>query len=432
MTDSKDTTDEQATADAGAENDGSGADTGNASATETAPETDEGAESAAGAGAEGDPAATEETAGDPKPDTENPDNLDPIKDLPNETAESDLKPEVQEAEAEGEEVEIDSDTDTDAELEEKADLVAGYSEAKQTLEEIAEEISESLKDGGLSDVGMVVAQDSVNDVLEEVGLDPVGFPSTESLKTLAGRRENTQLVMESIGDRVVELGRKIWKTITELLKRFLGLTFNGKVLLDDFKKIEDKLNKLINERKLTKSAKINITGEYCRTLGIREGVSEVKPGELIKVGHWLPKMVASLEKQLQGVADRLDDVKVEVPENVDLGSGELPGIVTVGTNVSDKATLSVYPTEMLNIVRSYAEAVNRVMPALSKTTSADKIHKFAEQQLVRRDLPTEEEKAKANALISYLPQALRAQRFVRSNIACMRLVANHYCSVAAV
>lgn len=134
--------------------------------------------------------------------------------------------EIMDAEAKPEQpaeipVEELSESELEAQLDELDERAAGAAETIQTLEEIQEIIEQSLSDGGLSDTEVVVAVDSINDAVatSPVELDRVDLPTTESAKTLAERRERTQLVMESIGERIKEVGNKLWEMLMALLER---------------------------------------------------------------------------------------------------------------------------------------------------------------------------------------------------------------------
>ena len=97
------------------------------------------------------------------------------------------------------------------------------------LEEIQEIIESSLADGGLSDTEVVVATDSVNDAIDGsvTDLEHIDLPTTESAKTLTERRERTLLVMESIGERIKEAGKKLWEMLMALLER-IKQSFTGR------------------------------------------------------------------------------------------------------------------------------------------------------------------------------------------------------------
>ena len=140
--------------------------------------------------------------------------------------------EIMDAEAKPEQpaeipVEELSESELEAQLDELDERAAGAAETIQTLEEIQEIIEQSLSDGGLSDTEVVVAVDSINDAVEAspVELDRVDLPTTESAKTLAERRERTQLVMESIGERIKEGAAKLWELLLKILKGIKEATF---------------------------------------------------------------------------------------------------------------------------------------------------------------------------------------------------------------
>lgn len=402
-------------------------DTGNEPAAENAGSD----ESDAGAGAEADPADSEAGSSEPQPDTENPDNLDPVKELPNPEEESDLKPEVQEAESEGEDAEIAPDTETDDELAEKADLVAGYADAKQSLEEIVETITDSLADGGLTPEGMASAQGATNDVLSSIGEAEMGLPSAESLQTLIGRRENTKLVLESITEKAKAIGKKIWRALVDLIDRLLAKFTGVESMIKDFDTLEQQLNDLVTTKKVDHpTAKMDLGIEHCRALGIKKNHDSIVATEWSAVADWLPKATSALEKQLAAVASKLNDPTTPAPDVVDVGTVTPPASLTLGTDVAEKATVAFTPKLMLGVIRSYSKASHEVLPHLAKSSSMDSIRKFAEHQLTKVAEPTDEEKAKVKSLVGYIPQAARFQSFVRNNIAVTRLFCHTYLRVA--
>lgn len=144
--------------------------------------------------------------------------------------------EIMDAEAKPEQpaeipVEELSESELEAQLDELDERAAGAAETIQTLEEIQEIIEQSLSDGGLSDTEVVVAVDSINDAVatSPVELDRVDLPTTESAKTLADRRERTQLVMESIGERIKEVGKKLLEIIVSVLNA-IRVRCNGVII----------------------------------------------------------------------------------------------------------------------------------------------------------------------------------------------------------
>ena len=388
-------------------------------------------ESDAGAGAEADSSDSEASSSEPQPDTENPDNLDPVKELPNPEEESDLKPEVQEAESEGEDAEIEPDTETEDELAEKADLVAGYADAKQSLEEIVETITDSLADGGLTPEGMASAQGATNDVLSSIGEAEMGLPSAESLQTLIGRRENTKLVLESITEKAKAIGKKIWRALVDLIDRLLAKFTGVESMIKDFDTLEHQLNDLVTTKKVDHpTAKMDLGIEYCRALGIKKNHDSIVATEWSAVADWLPKATSALEKQLSAVASKLNDPTTPAPDVVDVGTVTPPASLTLGTDVAEKATVAFTPKLMLGVIRSYSKASREVLPHLAKSPAMDSIRKFAEHQLTKVAEPTDEEKAKVKSLVGYIPQAAKFQSFVRNNIAVTRLFCHNYLRAA--
>ena len=417
--------------DANAADDGLGSSDGSADTEGAADAGTDSVEPDAGAGAEAGSSDSEADSSEPQPDTENPDNLDPVKELPNPEAESDLKPEVQEAESEGEDAEIAPDTETDDELAEKADLVAGYADAKQSLEEIVETITDSLADGGLTPEGMASAQSATNDVLSSIGEDEMGLPSAESLQTLIGRRENTKLVLESITEKAKAIGKKIWRVLVDLIDRLLAKFTGVESMIKDFDTLEQQLNDLVTAKKVDHPiANMDLGIEYCRALGIKKNHNSIVATEWSAVADWLPKATSALEKQLTAVASKLNDPATQAPDVVDVGTVTPPASLTLGTDVAEKATVAFTPKLMLGVIRSYSKASREVLPHLAKTPAMDSIRKFAEHQLTKVDEPTDEEKAKVKSLVGYIPQAAKFQSFVRNNIAVTRLFCHNYLRVA--
>lgn len=417
--------------DANAADDGLGSSDGSADTEGAADAGTDSVEPDAGAGAEAGSSDSEADSSEPQPDTENPDNLDPVKELPNPEAESDLKPEVQEAESEGEDAEIAPDTETDDELAEKADLVAGYADAKQSLEEIVETITDSLADGGLTPEGMASAQSATNDVLSSIGEDEMGLPSAESLQTLIGRRENTKLVLESITEKAKAIGKKIWRVLVDLIDRLLAKFTGVESMIKDFGSMEKQLNDIIATREVVHpAAHMELSSEYCRGLGIRKGHDRIVAGEWTKIADWLPKASASLEKQLAAVANKLGDMSAEVPEIVDVGTTPPPAALTLGTDVADKAVVVFTPRLMLEVIKSYSNSTRELLPVLTNCRSMETIRKFAEHQITKTEVPSDEEKAKVRSLVAYIPKAAKFHVFVRNNIAVTRLFCNHYVRLA--
>lgn len=176
------------------------------------------------AGASG-PAAGE--TGEPELD----ENGEPVKKEPSPDAEVTPLPEGVDPETAEEESNIDEDTlEDEEEIEEseedivaKADAVADLTNAQTSLEELVAEIESTVQDGGLTPEGVIAAQGAANDILNEVGEEPIGLPSQESFGTFEGRRANTVIALEGIGDKIRAVGSKIMEVLRGLLKRLRQL-----------------------------------------------------------------------------------------------------------------------------------------------------------------------------------------------------------------
>lgn len=176
------------------------------------------------AGASG-PAAGE--TGEPELD----ENGEPVKKEPSPDAEVTPLPEGVDPESAEEESNIDEDTlEDEEEIEEseediiaKADAVADLTNAQTSLEELAAEIESTIQDGGLTPEGVIAAQGAANDILNEVKEEPIGLPSQESFGTFEGRRANTIIALEGIGDKIKAVGSKIMEVLRGLLQRLRQL-----------------------------------------------------------------------------------------------------------------------------------------------------------------------------------------------------------------
>lgn len=179
------------------------------------------------AGASG-PAAGE--AGEPELD----ENGEPVKKEPSPDAEVTPLPEGVDPETAEEESNIDEDTlEDEEEIEEseedivaKADAVADLTNAQTSLEELVAEIESTVQDGGLTPEGVIAAQGAANDILNEVGEEPIGLPSQESFCTFEGRRSNTTIAVESIGEKIKAVGARgmeLLRTLLDKLRQFCNV-----------------------------------------------------------------------------------------------------------------------------------------------------------------------------------------------------------------
>lgn len=169
-------------------------------------------------------------AGDPG-EPELDENGEPVKKEPSPDAEVTPLPDGVDPESVEEDSNIEEDNlDDEAEIEEseedivaKADAVADLSNAQTSLEELAEEIESTVQDGGLTPEGVIAAQGAANDILNEVSEEPIGLPSQESFGTFEGRRANTIIALEGIGDKIKAVGNKIMEVLRGLLQRLRQL-----------------------------------------------------------------------------------------------------------------------------------------------------------------------------------------------------------------
>lgn len=179
------------------------------------------------AGASGPAAGEAGEPGEPELD----ENGEPVKKEPSPDAEVTPLPEGVDPEGAEAESNIDEDSlEDEEEIEEteediiaKADAVADLTNAQTSLEELAAEIESTVQDGGLTPEGVIAAQGAANDILNEVGEEPIGLPSQESFGTFEGRRANTIIALEGIGDKIKAVGSKIMEVLRGLLQRLRQL-----------------------------------------------------------------------------------------------------------------------------------------------------------------------------------------------------------------
>lgn len=175
------------------------------------------------AGASGPAAGEAGEPGDPELD----ENGEPVKKEPSPDAEVTPLPDGVDPESAEEESNIDEDSlEDEEEIEEseediiaKADAVADLTNAQTSLEELAAEIESTIQDGGLTPEGVIAAQGAANDILNEVSEEPIGLPSQESFGTFEGRRANTVIALESIGDKIRAVGARGMEMLRALLEK---------------------------------------------------------------------------------------------------------------------------------------------------------------------------------------------------------------------
>lgn len=167
-------------------------------------------------------------------------NGEPVKKEPSPDAEVTPLPEGVDPESVDESSNIDESTieEDEEEIEEseedivaKADAVADLTNAQTSLEELVAEIESTIQDGGLTPEGVIAAQGAANDILNEVNEEPIGLPSQESFATFEGRRSNTIIAMEGIGDKIKAVGSRIWETVVSLLRNVMQRLIGDKARL---------------------------------------------------------------------------------------------------------------------------------------------------------------------------------------------------------
>jgi len=236
------------------------------------------------AGASG-PAAGE--AGEPELD----ENGEPVKKEPSPDAEVTPLPEGVDPEGAEEESNIDEDSlEDEEEIEEteediiaKADAVADLSNAQTSLEELAAEIETTIQDGGLTPEGVIAAQGAANDILNEVGEEPIGLPSQESFGTFEGRRANTIIALEGIGDKIRAVGARGMELLRALLAKLRQLcNVQRHLLLGVVKGSEAKLKA---EYAGYAGKSFSITGDVVKGLCIPGTVKNLDPRFFTKQAH---------------------------------------------------------------------------------------------------------------------------------------------------
>lgn len=248
------------------------------------------------AGASG-PAAGE--AGEPELD----ENGEPVKKEPSPDAEVTPLPEGVDPETAEEESNIDEDTlEDEEEVEEseedivaKADAVADLTNAQTSLEELVAEIESTVQDGGLTPEGVIAAQGAANDILNEVGEEPIGLPSQESFGTFEGRRANTIIALEGIGEKIKAIGARG----VELLRTLL-----------------DKLRQLCSVRRhllvsVAKQADAKMKGDFHLYKGGETALAGKRPAGLFVPVHQKFITTAFITKQVRQFGDartRLDGI----------------------------------------------------------------------------------------------------------------------------
>lgn len=166
-------------------------------------------------------------AGEGGEEPELDENGEPVKKEPSPDAEVTPLPDGVDPESAEQDSNIEEDAlDDEAEIEEseediiaKADAVADLSNAQTSLEELVAEVESTIQDGGLTPEGVIAAQGAANDILNEVNEEPIGLPSQESFATFEGRRTNTIITVEGIGEKIKAVGARGMELLRALLEK---------------------------------------------------------------------------------------------------------------------------------------------------------------------------------------------------------------------
>lgn len=272
------------------------------------------------AGASG-PAAGE--TGEPELD----ENGEPVKKEPSPDAEVTPLPEGVDPEAAEEESNIDEDTlEDEEEIEEseediiaKADAVADLTNAQTSLEELAAEIESTIQDGGLTPEGVVAAQGAANDILNEVKEEPIGLPSQESFGTFEGRRANTIITVESIGDKVKAVGSRAMEILRNVLASLRKLfNFQRTVLNGVAKAAEQKMKA---EYPNFNGATLPITGDVVKGLCVPATTKDLDARYFTKQAHQFTVAKTRLEGIVKTVEQATANGKIDsavIAQNKDI------------------------------------------------------------------------------------------------------------------
>lgn len=272
------------------------------------------------AGASG-PAAGE--TGEPELD----ENGEPVKKEPSPDAEVTPLPEGVDPEAAEEESNIDEDTlEDEEEIEEseediiaKADAVADLTNAQTSLEELAAEIESTIQDGGLTPEGVVAAQGAANDILNEVKEEPIGLPSQESFGTFEGRRANTIITVESIGDKVKAVGSRAMEILRNVLASLRKLfNFQRTVLNGVAKAAEQKMKA---EYPNFNGVTLPITGDVVKGLCVPATTKDLDARYFTKQAHQFTVAKTRLEGIVKTVEQATANGKIDsavIAQNKDI------------------------------------------------------------------------------------------------------------------
>ena len=269
--------------------------------TATAGEGTEGADGGEGEPEKKEPSPDAEVTPLPETDPEEEANVDP-------DAEED--PEV--------EAEID---ETEEDIAAKADAVADLSNAQTALEELAEAIEETVQDGGLTPEGVIAAQGAANDILGDIGEEPIGLPSQESFGSFEGRRANTTIALEGIGEKVKAVGAKAMEALRYVLAQLRKLFNVQRHMLSIIaRKAEAKMKE---EHIHFKAVTINVAGEVSEGLCLPQTTLSANASFISKQGQDFLKAKTRLDGMLvtieQATAGGKFDVSIlERNKDIDL------------------------------------------------------------------------------------------------------------------
>ena len=347
------------------------------------------------AGASGPAAGEAGEPGEPELD----ENGEPVKKEPSPDAEVTPLPEGVDPEGAEEESNIDEDSlDDEAEIEEsdedivaKADAVADLSNAQTSLEELAAEIESTIQDGGLTPEGVIAAQGAANDILNEVNEEPIGLPSQESFATFEGRRSNTVITVEGIGEKMKAIGNRIWETVVSLLRTVFQRVVGDKArLLRTTKYLQAwfKDPRAVQKFELTGDP-VEVPGAICQRLKLLKPTLDYRSVQTINT------VVASCAGYTTGCTQMIDNIASGDASTVKGDVEKLKSSVSViGSGlVNPTGTDGIVASAKLNVANSVDSRsfINSSIMMIDKT-----LHDFDRLTLdVKKALSAAEKKVKA-------------------------------------
>lgn len=275
------------------------------------------------AGASGPAAGEAGEPGEPELD----ENGEPVKKEPSPDAEVTPLPEGVDPEGAEEESNIDEDSleeedeieETEEDIIAKADAVADLSNAQTSLEELAAEIETTIQDGGLTPEGVIAAQGAANDILNEVKEEPIGLPSQESFATFEGRRANTIITVESIGDKVKAVGSRAMEILRNVLASLRKLfNFQRNVLNGVAKAAEQKMKA---EYPNFNGVTLPITGDVVKGLCVPATTKDLDARYFTKQAHQFTVAKTRLEGIVKTVEQATANGKIDstvIAQNKDI------------------------------------------------------------------------------------------------------------------